>query len=119
MTEARRKAGAEMLGELRTMQEDLTESWLDRSLPEGWNGLDTAQPLGPGQEKVTLRLDADMVKWFRRLGPGYGRRMNRVLRIYWLSLMAGRIKSHWDEADVAPQFVELVERLARGVDREE
>lgn len=112
MSEARRTADGRLAAELRQLQDDLVESWIDRSLPEDWQGLDTRAPLPRAREKVTLRLDADMIKWFRRLGPGYGLRINMVLRIYWEALLAGRIKAHWDEPDVAPQFLDMVERLA-------
>ena len=32
--------------------------------------------------RVTIRLDADVVKFFRTLGPGYQPRINRVLRAF-------------------------------------
>jgi len=112
MSETRRQAELRMMDELRALQAELMEAWVDRSLPEGWNGLDTTDPLPRVREKVTLRLDGDMVRWFRKLGPGYGNRINTVLRIYWEGLVAGRIKSHWDEPEVAPAFLDLVERLA-------
>lgn len=31
---------------------------------------------------VTIRLDADVVEWFKRFGDGYQTRINRVLRAY-------------------------------------
>lgn len=114
MSESRRNAQAELTRELRALQGDLAAAWVDRSLPEDWNGLDSREPLPAQKEKVTIRLDADMLRWFRKLGPGYGRRINRVLRIYWMSLLAGRIKAHWDEPEVAPAFLDLVEKLAAG-----
>ena len=116
MSETRRQAELRMMDELRALQRELTETWVDRSLPEGWNGLDSTDPLPRAREKVTLRLDADMLRWFRRLGPGYGQRINTVLRVYWEALVAGRIKSHHDEPEVAPAFLDLVERLAAGLD---
>jgi uncharacterized protein (DUF4415 family) len=37
----------------------------------------------PGErERVTLRLDREVVAFFRRQGPGYQKRMNAVLRAY-------------------------------------
>lgn len=112
MADTKRQAEARLAEELRRMQADLAEVWLDRSLPEGWQGLESRAPLPKVKEKVTLRLDADMVRWFRKLGPGYGRRINAVLRIYWEALVAGRIRAHWEEPDVGPGFLDLVERLA-------
>jgi uncharacterized protein (DUF4415 family) len=36
----------------------------------------------PGKEIVTLRLDGDMLDWFKQQGRGYQTRMNAVLRAY-------------------------------------
>jgi uncharacterized protein (DUF4415 family) len=38
--------------------------------------------LPPGKELVTLRLDRDVVAWFRKAGKGYQTRINAVLRAY-------------------------------------
>jgi uncharacterized protein (DUF4415 family) len=38
--------------------------------------------LPPGKELVTLRLDRDVVDWFRKAGKGYQTRINAVLRAY-------------------------------------
>jgi uncharacterized protein (DUF4415 family) len=41
---------------------------------------------GPGCKKsVTIRLDEDMVKWFKAQGKGWQTRMNWVLRLYFAS----------------------------------
>jgi len=41
---------------------------------------------GTGQriakEQITLRLDADVLKWFRSLGKGYQSQINQLLRAY-------------------------------------
>jgi len=34
----------------------------------------------PRKERISLRVDAEVVDWFRSKGPGYQTRMNRVLR---------------------------------------
>lgn len=36
----------------------------------------------PVKQQLTLRLDADVVAWFKREGDGYQTRINRVLRDY-------------------------------------
>ncbi len=112
MSEAKRAAEARMVAELRRLQEDLAEHWVERSLPDGWHMLEKTAPVAPAKAKVTLRLDADMLRWFKKLGPGYGVRINAVLRVYWEALVAGRIKAHWDEGEVAPTFLEMVDKLA-------
>lgn len=41
----------------------------------------------PGTKKksVTIRLDEDMVKWFKKQGKGWQTKMNWVLRLYYAS----------------------------------
>ncbi len=41
----------------------------------------------PRKERLTIRIDADVLLWFRSKGPGYQTRMNRVLREYVASKM--------------------------------
>ena len=38
--------------------------------------------LPPAKTHLSVRLDEDVVKWFKRQGPGYQTRMNAVLRAY-------------------------------------
>jgi uncharacterized protein (DUF4415 family) len=37
----------------------------------------------PGKETVTLRLDSDLLDWFKREGRGYQTRINAVLRTFY------------------------------------
>ena len=37
----------------------------------------------PGKEIVTVRLDRDMLDWFRAQGKGYQTRINQVLRAFY------------------------------------
>ncbi len=47
----------------------------------------------PGRERVTLRLDADMVRFFRRRwGRGYQKEINLVLRSFFKLHMSRMIK---------------------------
>ena len=36
----------------------------------------------PGKEQITLRLDADVLAWFRSQGKGYQTQINALLRAY-------------------------------------
>lgn len=45
--------------------------------PEFW---DRALVVYPKKQRVTLRLDADVLEWFRRQGRGYQARINAILR---------------------------------------
>jgi uncharacterized protein (DUF4415 family) len=50
-------------------------------LPKGWEKT-VVIGLPPGKEAVKLRIDRDVLHWFRRTGKGYQTRMNNVLRAF-------------------------------------
>lgn len=80
---------------LAKLQDDLAMSWIDKSLPKDWNYLDSKDPIEPHKTRVTMRLDTDMVKWFRKLGHGYQKRINQILRVYYTSVIAGEVQTHY------------------------
>ncbi len=47
---------------------------------EAW--MQSAKLVVPGKEVVTLRLDQDVLAWFRQDGRGYQTRINAVLRAF-------------------------------------
>lgn len=98
------RARTEMIDTLGKLQDELKFTWIDRSLPEDWNALDHWRPVKPHKTRVTLRLDSDMVRWFRKLGPNYGPRINDILRVYWTALLSGHITSYLQE-DTTPQLM--------------
>jgi uncharacterized protein (DUF4415 family) len=51
------------------------------ALPQGWQQIADAPQRGV-KERMTLRLDSDVVKFFRGTGQGFQSRMNDVLRCY-------------------------------------
>jgi uncharacterized protein (DUF4415 family) len=36
----------------------------------------------PRKEQLTLRLDSDVLRWYKEQGPGYQTRINALLRAY-------------------------------------
>ena len=64
----------------------LTEAELEASIDheeEGeidWSGVQAGIP-GPKQQ-LTVRLDVEVIEWFKAQGPGYQTRMNAVLRSF-------------------------------------
>ncbi|MGJ8609651.1 MAG: BrnA antitoxin family protein [Octadecabacter sp.] len=53
------------------------------ALPPAWDQIwEDDDRRDPKRTKVTINLDADVVKFFKGLGPGYQGRINRVLRAY-------------------------------------
>jgi len=59
-----------------------------RTAPEDWahaiahRGL----PLPVRKEQIALRVDADVLAWFRAQGRGWQTRMNEVLKAYWKAM---------------------------------
>jgi uncharacterized protein (DUF4415 family) len=52
-----------------------------RDLPEDfWAGASIVEPVG--KHPISLRVDADVLEWFKAQGPRYQSRMNAVLRSY-------------------------------------
>jgi uncharacterized protein (DUF4415 family) len=47
-----------------------------------WSNSEVGKFFRPKKQQVTLRLDADMLDWFRHQGNKYQTRMNQILRHY-------------------------------------
>jgi uncharacterized protein (DUF4415 family) len=67
-----------------------------RDMPEvrDWSGAQRGLFFRPIKQQLTLRLDADVIAWFKRhtpQGQGYQTRINRALREY--------VAQHTDTAD--------------------
>ncbi len=63
----------------------MTDKDIDLSdIPEqlDWTGAKRGVFYKPIKQQLTLRLDADVVDWFKRQGEGYQTRINAVLRKY-------------------------------------
>jgi len=66
----------------RQSEAELTEAIADdpgdpANDPDFW---ERARQVHPKKERVTLRLDADLLAWFRRQGRGYQSKINTILR---------------------------------------
>lgn len=72
------------LGRLREASEDEIRSTSPPELvdlPEDfWDDARVVTP--PPKEAISLRVDGDVLEWFRSQGPRYQTRMNAVLRSY-------------------------------------
>ena len=52
-----------------------------RALPDDfWHGARVVTPVT--KQAISIRLDEDVIEWFRATGPKYQTRMNAVLRSY-------------------------------------
>ena len=54
-------------------------------IPKDWHDMETVAPVSPVKEQITLRLDRDVIKWYRALGRGYQARINALLRSFMLA----------------------------------
>jgi uncharacterized protein (DUF4415 family) len=84
--EARRKRGESRTDWSMSQEEAMRRRRADPEAPlpyEGWQQTITVELPEP-KEQVTLRLDRDLLRWFRAQGRGYQTRINAVLRSYYL-----------------------------------
>ncbi|SEV96182.1 BrnA antitoxin of type II toxin-antitoxin system [Cognatiyoonia koreensis] len=68
--------------------QDMTLDFLNpemarKYLPAEWREISTT-PI-PEKTRLTLRIDTDVAKFFRKLGPGYQATVNNVLRSFMLA----------------------------------
>jgi uncharacterized protein (DUF4415 family) len=68
----------------RMKDEDIDLSDLPEIPPEAFAQAIVRKGLQPVERKaqITLRVDSDVLEWFREKGAGYQSRMNAVLRAY-------------------------------------
>ena len=67
-----------------------------RQVPGDWHRLHETAPCVPRKRSLTIRLDEDMIRFFRGLGRGYQARMNGVLRAYMLAVLSKEIEGPGD-----------------------
>ena len=65
-----------------------------RTSPEDWARAVAHQglPVPQRKQQIALRVDADVLEWFKAQGDGYQTRMNAVLRAYRDAQLAARSK---------------------------
>jgi uncharacterized protein (DUF4415 family) len=76
--------------------EDIDLSDIPEVTPEMFAQAVVRRGLGaePRKEQVTLRVDADVLKWFRSLGRGYQTQINALLRAYMAASRSRPISRH-------------------------
>lgn len=91
-------------------------------IPAEWHEIASATPRA-AKVKVNLGLEADVVRFFKSMGAGYGPRINDVLRSYMHARLAGVIRgaettAHYRQREAAydgekPQFGDLARELGQ------
>ncbi|QUJ75496.1 BrnA antitoxin family protein [Sulfitobacter albidus] len=104
---------------------DLHQTLLDeKRIPDDWHKIARGR-MPQKKTRITLRVEEDVVKFFRRMGPGYQQRMNDVLAAW----MQGRLAALIDGPDARDLDAEAfgsitrprlgdVELLSRGLARD-
>jgi len=70
---------------LRTISEEALEASIEADPDDVHEPIDWTQAvkgLPPRKEAIKLRIDADVLGWFKATGKGYQTRMNNVLRTF-------------------------------------
>jgi uncharacterized protein (DUF4415 family) len=63
------------------MNDDFQANWPDQvSMNTASDSAPRAPSSLPLKQIVTIRLDIDMLNWFKAAGPGYQTRINQILR---------------------------------------
>lgn len=47
-----------------------------------WNTAEVVMPVAPTKKQISIKIDTDVLEYFRKDGPGYQTRMNAVLRSF-------------------------------------
>ena len=75
---------------MRRLEWDLHNAVFEaRRIPKDW--CEIAARNDTSRTRVTMRVDDDVLKFFRSMGPGYQARINDVLRVFMHAKLAGLI----------------------------
>ncbi|SFA70945.1 BrnA antitoxin of type II toxin-antitoxin system [Poseidonocella pacifica] len=61
-------------------------------IPEEWHEISEGERFS-AKERVTLRVEKDVLKFFRSIGPGYQTRMNDVLKAFMHARLSGLLRT--------------------------
>ena len=76
---------------MERLEYDLHQTVLmNRRIPLEWHEIHKQRD--HAKSRITLRVDKDVLKFFRSMGPGYQPRMNDVLRAFMRSKLAGLLE---------------------------
>ncbi|TXB69716.1 BrnA antitoxin family protein [Paracoccus aurantiacus] len=92
-TDGTRRANYHYMADaMRRLEWDLHQRIVTEGrIPEAWHDI-AAERAGTAKTRVTIRLDGDVVKFFRDMGPGWQPRVNEVLRSFMHARLAGLLR---------------------------
>lgn len=79
-----RKVSKQHAREMRRLAEQPEKSIDTSEIPEvaDWSGAERGRFYRPVKQQITLRIDADLIAWFKTQGNKYQTRINAALREY-------------------------------------
>ncbi|WP_316015902.1 BrnA antitoxin family protein [Roseobacter sp. HKCCA0434] len=96
LTRAQLRAETEMAMQLDDWLRETRAMLTKRELiPEAWHEIEAEHPCH-NRVKLTIRVDADVAKFYRAMGTGYGARMNAILRTWMMARKAMVIEGKYD-----------------------
>lgn len=101
---------------MKQIEWDLHQELIDkRRVPEEWHEIARGKTR-QAKTRITIRLEEDVVRFFRKMGPGYQQRMNDVLSAWMHGRLAAVIKGP-DASDIDLELMRVDWRARLG-DRE-
>ncbi|MBB3993293.1 uncharacterized protein (DUF4415 family) [Sulfitobacter undariae] len=98
---------------MKQIEWDLHQEMLNEGrVPDAWHEIARSK-MRQGKTRITLRLEDDVVKFFRKMGPRYQQRMNDVLSAWMHGRLAGLIKGP-DASDVDLELMRVEWRTRLG-----
>ncbi len=82
--------------------------WDQRIIPDEWHNLLNAEPVS-SKTRVTVRLDSDLVKFFRSYGSGWQPMLNTAVRAFVKARLAGMVEGPENMASLLNGIVDRPE----------
>ncbi len=88
---------SDMLHDLEDLERDnALLKQVHRLVPRGWDKATSDSPCAPRKKMMSIRLDGDLLDWFRAQGGGYQIRINKILRAYMNSVISKVVEEKKD-----------------------
>ena len=110
MTSAERGHLAAGSAVLAHVEADIRRMAWAENLPKGWGEIAAEEEPGTGRRaRVTLPMDAAVLRFFKSAGPGHLRRMERVLRAYMEFRLARALTASHQWCDLVAEPKKVIE----------
>ncbi len=107
-----KKHSSLMADALRKLEFDVLSAVIDANgLPEDWQQIVSDPEDTMVRDKITMRLDRDIVRFFKAMGPGYQIKMARVLRA-WVHGRLAKVVAGPDTTDIVLRADAVADQVA-------